>query len=128
MKNALERIDPDDQLQKWNDVAEWMALVESGLSEDDHEDEPTVSAIARKFELTKREALQLVCNPKFAEHYHSMRKAIAKVEFDRDAWTRLQRIVKTGSDRDAINAVKEAAALLGYKDTTPLVGRVLTKC
>jgi len=77
--------------------------------------EPTVKWLAKKYQLTPKQALGIIAHPKFTEFIHGVQRAIAKVNFDRKAYNVLDEIMDDGNNRERIAAIKVAAELLGYK-------------
>lgn len=111
-------------LELWADIAYEMASPDPDLAlldEDGQEvKEPTLSMLKRRFGLSKRQAIQIIAHPKFATFFHNMQQAIAKINFDRKVFRRLDEIIETGHDRDAVHAAKLAAQLVDYHDDRPV--------
>lgn len=117
---ALTTYNENQDPELWLTIAYDMATREPGLETDEDGApvrEPTTKWLARKYDLTPKQALGIITHPRFSEFIHQMQLAIAKVNFDRRAYEVLDEVIETGSNRERIAAVKLAAELLGYKST-----------
>lgn len=110
--------DENINLEQWGEVC-------YGLMEESSESEgvelPTIPWVAKKLEITTREALSIISHPKFSSFFHNMMIAIAKAEFDRGAYKRMVQVIRSGSDANAIQAAKFLSKALGYTVDSPLI-------
>ena len=111
----------DQETELWLEIAYDMATEKPEEPEKDEEGnivrEPTTGWLARKYNLTPRQAMSILTHPKFTEFIHGMQKAIARVNFDRKAFNVLDEIMDHAGAKERLAAIKLAAELLGYKDT-----------
>lgn len=84
----------------------------------EYDREPTVSWVAEKYNLTVKQAMAVILNPKFTKFLHAAATAIAKTDFNLKAFDILDEVMETGMDKHKLAAIKLAAELLGYKQPT----------
>ena len=120
--DALALTSSEVDLSKWADIAYAIAggLQEEALDEDE-EMMPTHEWIAKKYEISPREAIGILAHPKFASFLHHMQTSLARADFDIFGYKRLVDIIKWGEDKNAISASKELASMLGYRKDGPTV-------
>ena len=111
----------ENDTELWLDIAYDMATEKPEEPDKDENGnivrEPTTGWLAKKYNLTPRQAMAILTHPKFTEFIHEMQKAIARVTFDRKAFRVLDEIMDNAGNKERLSAIKLAAELLGYKDT-----------
>lgn len=118
---ALQSTEVD--LAQWADIAYAIAggLEYEEAEVEEQEQLATHEWIAKKWDITPREAIGILAHPKFASFLHSMQTSLARADFDIFAYNRLMNIIKWGDDKAAIAASKELASMIGYRKDGPTV-------
>jgi hypothetical protein len=80
-----------------------------------------VSDVAKRWELSKRDALQIVAHPSFVSFFHEFQIQLARHNFDLKAFRRIDDIIAHGKDTTALRAIKLGAELVDYRDSAPNV-------
>jgi hypothetical protein len=121
MTTALTTTSETQDVELWLEIAYDMATDQPDKPEKDEDGnlvrEPTTGWLAKKYDLSPKQALAILTHPKFTEFIHGMQTAIARVNFDRKAYNVLDEIMEHGGNKERIAAIKTAAELLGYKQS-----------
>lgn len=100
-------------LEQWKDIS---SVLIDGIPKDDPERNlPLHKYLANRFDLSIPQVLTVLTHPTFCRYLAEMKKALAKAEFLQHSYDALMDILKNGSDRNRIAAVKELAVQLGER-------------
>jgi hypothetical protein len=103
----------DVSLEQWKDIS---SVLIDGIPKDDPERSlPLHRYLSNRFDLSTTEVLTVLTHPTFCKYLAEMKKALAKAEFLQHSYDALLDILKNGSDRNRIAAVKELAVQLGER-------------
>lgn len=85
------------------------------------ENEFAPESIAKSLSLPLSIMLEILCDEQFVTEFHQKKLQTARLFFDVKVIPKLETIVKTGSDKDAIAAAKALSEIVGYRQRVPLI-------
>src|SRR5574339_968301 len=73
----------------------------------------TAKELAKLHNISLTKTAQIISSSGFIQQYNKLKQAIANLEFDANAYDRGNEIIKSGGEKNAVQAIKVMGDLLG---------------